>query len=67
MRTVVPAKSFTIEIICVLLVMIIVPSSISDDSATDNFATTVYVGGSGSGNYSSIQDAIDGSVVLYDR
>ena len=38
MHTVVPAKSLAIGIICLMLAMIIIPSSVSDVSADDNFA-----------------------------
>ena len=50
-------------LVCMLMIFTILPTSanIIVDRTYDStiFGNTLYVGGSGSGNYSSIQDAID--------
>jgi len=60
-------KTLTIEVVCLCCCLTIMPDilAVSNESHMPlpmRFGTTLYVGGSGPGNYSKIQDAINASI-----
>jgi len=62
MTTIIPRQYFAFWIIALFIITNIIPSisSVGFISKVDsNFSITLYVGGSGPGNYSNIQDALD--------